>query len=248
MRRIIAAASIVALFACGEAGDHSAAGATDGAAGAAASSAQTASATDSTSAASRTPVEATRNILFLGTSLTAGLGVGADVAFPADIERRIEADGLPFHVTNAGISGETSAGGVRRIDWLLQNPVDVLVLELGANDGLRALDVDSMRKNLDDILRHTRAKYPDAAIVILGMEAPPNLGAPYTSRFHDVYPALARKYDASLVPFLLAGVAGDRTLNQEDGMHPNAQGHRIVADNVWKVLRPVLVSRAKAAS
>jgi acyl-CoA thioesterase-1 len=195
-------------------------------------------------AASRGDDVAYRAVVFLGTSLTAGYGVGADAAFPAVIAQRIRADSLPFRVINAGISGETSAGGLRRIDWLLQNPVDVLVLELGANDGLRGLDADSMRSNLRAILERTRSKYPDAAIVIAGMEAPPNLGAAYTSRFRDVYTDIADEFDATLVPFLLAGVAGVPALNQEDGIHPNVEGHRRVADNVWPVLRTVLDSLA----
>ena len=184
------------------------------------------------------------NVVFLGTSLTAGYGVGADAAFPALIAERIRADSLPFRVQNAGISGETSAGGLRRIDWLLQNPVDVLVLELGANDGLRALDTDSLRANLQAILERTRAKYPDAAILIAGMEAPPNLGAPYTARLRDVYADLADSFDAALIPFLLEGVAGVPRLNQDDGIHPSVEGHRMIADHVWPVLKPVLDSLA----
>jgi acyl-CoA thioesterase-1 len=187
-------------------------------------------------------------VVFLGTSLTAGYGVGADAAFPALIQQRIDDAGLPFVVSNAGISGETSAGGLRRIDWLLQRPVDVLVLELGANDGLRGLNVDSMEHNIDLILERTRRQYPQAAVVLLGMEAPPNLGSSYTAAFHNVFPELARKYDAALVAFLLAGVAGTPSLNQADGIHPNAAGHRIVADNVWSVLGPLLVRRARAPS
>jgi acyl-CoA thioesterase I len=235
MRRIIAVLSIAALFACSDA----APGADNG--GDAAAAAATAPDSNTLNAdLSAAP----RSIIFLGTSLTAGYGVGPDVAYPALIQQRITAEGLPFRVTNAGISGETSAGGLRRIDWLLQNPVDVLVLELGANDGLRGLDTDSLRQNLDLILARTRAKYPDAAIIMLGMEAPPNLGAAYTARFHDIYPDLARKYDATLVPFLLAGVAGNAALNQEDGIHPNQQGHRLLAANVWALLRPALLARA----
>jgi acyl-CoA thioesterase I len=229
MRRIIAILSTAALFAC-----------SDGA--------QQAERPSETAAASEpSPSDNTlarRNVVFLGTSLTAGYGVGPDVAFPALVQQRIDAEKLPFQVTNAGISGETSAGGLRRIDWLLQTPVDVLVLELGANDGLRALDTDSLQNNLDAILQRTRTKYPDAKIVILGMEAPPNLGAAYTRRFHDVYPTLAKKYDGALLPFLLEGVAGAPAMNQEDGIHPNQIGHRKAADNVWSVLGPVLRERA----
>lgn len=190
------------------------------------------------------PAAATRNILFVGTSLTAGYGVGDDVAWPAVIQQKIDSVGLPFRAVNAGISGETSAGGLRRIDWSLQTPTDVLVLELGANDGLRGLDPDAMRRNLDQILRRTRDRYPEAAMVLVGMEAPPNLGDAYTTRFRRVYVELARDYNAAYVPFLLDGVAGEAALNIDDGIHPNVQGHRIAAANVWPVLEPVLRQRA----
>ena len=195
-------------------------------------------------AAARPDDVAYGNVVFLGTCLTAGYGVGAVAAFPALVAEKIRADGLPFRVTNAGISGETSAGGLRRIDWLLQNPVDVLVLELGANDGLRALDTDSLRSNLEAILTRTRSKYPEAAIIIAGMEAPPNLGPDYTTRFRDVYADLADEFDAAFIPFLLEGVAGVPRLNQADGIHPNVEGHRLVADHVWPALKPVLDSMA----
>ncbi len=232
MRRIIAALATAALFGCSERPAPA-----DNAAN---------SAADATGNGGSASAVASTTVLFLGTSLTAGYGVGADAAFPALVQQRIDADSLPFTVSNAGISGETSAGGLRRIDWLLQNPVDVLVLELGANDGLRALNVDSLRSNLDIILERTREKYPDAAIIIAGMQAPPNLGPPYTARFQKVYPDLASKYDATLIPFLLNGVAGVPRLNQEDGIHPNPEGHRMIADSVWAVLRPVLVGRGRA--
>jgi acyl-CoA thioesterase I len=186
-----------------------------------------------------------RTILFVGTSLTAGFGVGDDVAWPAVIQQKVDSAGLPFRVANAGISGETSAGGLRRIDWSLQQPVDVLVLELGANDGLRGLDPDAMRRNLDEIMTRTRSRYPDAAIVLIGMEAPPNLGDAYTSRFRRVFVELARDHDAVLVPFFLDGVAGVPALNIDDGIHPNVEGHRLLARNVWPVLEPVLRERAR---
>lgn len=179
-------------------------------------------------------------ILFLGTSLTAGYGVGAEAAFPALLQQRIDSAGLPFRVVNAGLSGETSAGGLRRLDWSLQDSVAVLVLELGANDGLRGLPIEQMHANLDSILARTRARYPDAQLVIAGMEAPPNLGPAYTRAFRNVFTDLADEYDAALVPFLLTGVAGQAALNQEDGIHPTAEGHRIIADNVWMVLDSVL--------
>jgi acyl-CoA thioesterase I len=168
-------------------------------------------------------------VLFVGTSLTAGYGVGDDVAYPAVIQERIDDAGLPFRVVNAGISGETSAGGLRRIDWSLQQPVDVLVLELGANDGLRGLDPAAMRSNLDEILTRARARHPGRRHRHSGMEAPPNLGDDYTTAFRDVYSDLAAKYDAALVPFLLDGVAGEPSLNIADGIHPNEPGHRVLA-------------------
>jgi acyl-CoA thioesterase-1 len=181
-----------------------------------------------------------RTVLFVGTSLTAGYGVGADFAYPAVLQQMIDSAGLPFTVANAGISGETSAGGLRRIDWSLQQPADVLVLELGANDALRGLDTGQLHSNLDGILARARARNPDIAIVIVGMEAPPNLGDDYVRRFRAVYADLSDKYDAALVPFLLEGVAADPSLNMEDGIHPNIEGHRILARTVWGVVEPVL--------
>jgi acyl-CoA thioesterase I len=192
----------------------------------------------------RAPAADTRNVLVVGTSLTAGYGVGEHVAWPAVIQQKIDSAGLPYRVVNAGISGETSAGGLRRIDWSLQAPVDVLVLELGANDGLRGLDPDAMRRNIDEIMRRTRARYPGAAIVLLGMEAPPNLGDAYTARFRRAYVELARDHNAVLVPFFLEGVAGVPALNIEDGIHPSVEGHRVAARNVWPALEPVLRQRA----
>ncbi|MGH7504760.1 MAG: arylesterase [Longimicrobiales bacterium] len=186
------------------------------------------------------PGEHRAAVLFLGTSLTAGYGVGADAAFPALIQARIDAAGLPFRVVNAGLSGETSAGGLSRLAWSLQDSIAVLVLELGANDGLRGLPVEQMHDNLDAILGRTRERYPDVEIVITGMEAPPNMGGRYTRAFRSTFADLAREYDAALVPFLLEGVAAEPSLNQSDGIHPNRAGHRILADNVWAVLEPML--------
>jgi acyl-CoA thioesterase I len=184
-------------------------------------------------------------VLFVGTSLTAGYGLGESFAYPARLQERIDAAALPFRVVNAGISGETSAGGLSRIDWMLQRPVDVLVLELGANDGLRGLDVAAMRSNIDAIIRRTREAHPEADIVILGMEAPPNLGARYTARFRQTFGELAREHGAAYVPFLLEGVAGEPALNLDDGIHPNRQGHRLMAETVWAVLAGVLERRAR---
>lgn len=184
------------------------------------------------------------NVVFVGTSLTAGYGVGESVAYPARIQEMIDSVGLPFRVRNAGISGETSAAGLRRIDWTLQRPADVLVVELGANDGLRGLPVAQMRTNIDAILTRARATYPDISLVILGMEAPPNLGDDYTTAFRRVFTDLAAAHDAALVPFLLVGVATERAFNIEDGLHPNAEGHRLLARTVWPVLEPILRRRA----
>jgi acyl-CoA thioesterase-1 len=179
-------------------------------------------------------------ILFLGTSLTAGYGIGAEYAYPAVIQQKLDSADYPLRVINAGISGETSAGGLRRIDWSLQQPIEILVLELGANDGLRGLSIAAMRNNLEEIIEKTRQRYPEAAIVIAGMEAPPNLGAEYTRQFRATFSELAAKYDAALVPFLLAEVAAVPALNQDDGIHPNISGQKRVAENVWRVLHPII--------
>lgn len=179
-------------------------------------------------------------VLFFGTSLTAGLGLEPDEAYPALIQRKVDSAGLAFRVVNGGVSGETSAAGLRRIEWLLQQPVAVLVLELGANDALRGQDVAAARTNLQAIIDRTRARYPDVRVVVAGMEAPPNLGGRYTREFRDLFVDLARDNGAALIPFLLEGVGGVPELNQSDGIHPTAAGARVVADNVWRVLEPVL--------
>lgn len=182
-------------------------------------------------------------VLFLGTSLTAGYGLPSEEAFPALVQQRIDARSLSYDVVNAGVSGDTSAGGLRRLDWLLQRPIAVLVLELGANDMLRGLDVDALESNLRTILERTREAHPGARFVISGMQAAPNLGAGYARAFDGVYPRLARDYDATLIPFLLDGVAAVRRLNQPDGIHPTAEGHRILAETVWGALEPLLRDR-----
>jgi acyl-CoA thioesterase-1 len=184
-------------------------------------------------------------VLFLGTSLTAGMGLSADEAYPALIQAKIDSAGLGFRVVNAGVSGETSAGGLRRIDWLLRQPVAVLVLELGANDMLRGQDIPAMRANLQEIIDHTKAAHPEARIVIAGMKAAPNLGEPYVDEFEAVFLELAEANGAVLIPFLLEGVAGIPELNQPDGNHPTAEGQAIVAENVWAVLEPVLHDLAR---
>jgi acyl-CoA thioesterase-1 len=179
-------------------------------------------------------------IVFLGTSLTAGLGLDPDQAFPALIQRKVDAEGLRFEVVNAGVSGETSAGASRRIDWLLRQPVAVVVIETGANDGLRGLEVDSLRSNIQAIIDQARRQSPKPAIVLVGMRAPPNLGSTYSGRFERVFPELAKENDLPLVPFLLEGVAGRTSLNQSDMIHPTAEGQRRMAETVWAVLEPLL--------
>ncbi|HYE94684.1 MAG TPA: arylesterase [Rubricoccaceae bacterium] len=182
-------------------------------------------------------------VVFFGNSLTAGYGLAdPDVeAFPARIEEKAEAAGLPVRVVNAGVSGETSAGGLRRVDWVLDgDEPDVFVLELGANDGLRGLDPAAMQANLEGILEKVRAKHPEARLVVAGMEAPPNYGLDYTARFRAVFPAVARRFDAALIPFLLEGVGGVRSLNQGDRVHPTAEGHRRMAETAWRTLAPIL--------
>jgi acyl-CoA thioesterase I len=184
-------------------------------------------------------------ILFLGTSLTAGLGLDPDSAYPQRVQRRIEAAGLPYVVTNAGVSGETSAGLLRRLDWVLQQPADVIVVETGANDGLRGQSVEATRATIAQILDRIRRERPDARVVLAQMEAPPNFGAWYTEAFHAMYPALATEKGVTLLPFLLEGVAGHPSLNQADGIHPNDAGERLVAETVWKGIEPVLRGRAR---
>lgn len=179
-------------------------------------------------------------VLCFGTSLTAGLGLAPEEAFPALLQRKADSAGLGFRVVNAGVSGETAAAGLRRIDWLLQQPISVLLLELGANDALRGQDLADAKRNLQAIIDRTRARYPAVRVVVAGMEAPPNLGPRYTREFRDLFRDLARENLAVLIPFLLEGVAGQAELNQTDGIHPTAAGARIVADRVWKTLEPVL--------
>jgi acyl-CoA thioesterase-1 len=185
----------------------------------------------------------TRTLVFLGDSLTAGLGVQAGEAFPALIAQKIRAAGLPFQIENAGLSGDTSAGALRRIDWLLQRPIDVLVIELGGNDGLRGLPIKLLKANLQAIIDKAKTGNPAVKIVLTGMQIPPNLGAEYAANFASIYAELARENNAVLIPFLLEGVGGHRELNQSDMIHPTAAGHRIVADLVWRTLEPILRGR-----
>src|ERR671916_207822 len=187
-----------------------------------------------------------RTILFVGTSITAGLGLEPDSAYPQLIDRKLDSLRLPYDAVNAGVSGETSAGLLRRIDWLLREPFDVVVVETGANDGLRGTPVATVRANIQQVIDRIKAARPNAAIVLVQMEALPNFGEQYTSEFRSMFPELARRNGLVLLPFLLDGVAGHRELNQPDGIHPNMAGERIVADNVWRALRPVLERRPVA--
>jgi acyl-CoA thioesterase I len=179
-------------------------------------------------------------ILFLGDSITAGFGLDPAEAFPALIQQKIDARRWSFQVVNAGQSGDTSAGGLGRLDWLLKNRVDVLVLELGANDGLRGLPVETTRTNLQAIIERTKHKYPEAKVILAGMKVPPNMGGDYGRKFEAVFADLAKKNNAPLIPFILEGVGGVRELNLADGIHPTAKGQEMVAANVWKVLEPLL--------
>jgi acyl-CoA thioesterase I len=180
----------------------------------------------------------TPRIVFLGDSLTAGLGLPSSHSYPALIGKKLKENGYEYEIVNAGVSGDTSAGGVRRLDWSLEGDVRVLVLALGANDGLRGLPTSDMKKNLEAVLQ--RAKARNIPVVLAGMEAPPNNGPDYTRAFREVYAQLARDYSVRFVPFLLLGVAGNASLNQADGIHPNARGAEIVADLIWAELEPLL--------
>jgi acyl-CoA thioesterase-1 len=183
-----------------------------------------------------------KTVLFFGDSLTAGLGLEdpSVQAFPALIQKKIDAAGLPWRVVNAGLSGETSAGGLRRVDWILRQRVEVFVLELGGNDGLRGLAPETTRANLQAIIDRVREKSPATKIVLAGIAAPPNMGADFTRAFAAIFPELAKTNGVTLIPFLLEGVGGRPELNQADGIHPNVQGHAIVAETVWTVLKPLL--------
>lgn len=181
-----------------------------------------------------------RVIVVLGDSLTAGYGLDRAQAYPTLLQQRINAAGWNFTVFNAGQSGDTTAGGLRRIDWLLQRRIDVLILALGANDGLRGIDLNVTKSNLQTMIDRAKGKYPNIRIVLAGMAMPPNMGKDYVSRFQAVYSELAETNQVSLIPFLLEGVAGRPDSNQDDMMHPTAEGQKVVADNVWRVLQPLL--------
>jgi len=229
-------AALLALVATGCAGDGGKAKpatqangpATAAAARADAPGAQGDSTTDASASGER-PV-----ILFLGTSLTAGLGLDPDSAYPARIQRKADSAGMRFEVVNAGVSGETSAGLLRRLEWVLRRPAAVIVVETGANDGLRGQPVSSTKATIGKILDRIHAEQPNAKVLLVQMEAPTNLGERYTRAFHDMYPALVREHGVTLLPFLLERVAGIPSLNQADGIHPNNQGEAMVAENVWR--------------
>jgi acyl-CoA thioesterase-1 len=235
LRRLLLGLALVSFVACGHEGRE---------AGQAGSSAPATSQAPATSPApAAVPVAAPRpRVVVLGDSLTAGLGLAPNESYPARLQQRLDAAGLNFEVVNAGVSGDTSAGGVRRLDWSLDGDVRVLILELGANDGLRGLPVSEMTQNLSTIIE--RAKARGIKVLLCGMEAPPNFGASYTREFHFAFPDLAKKYQLPFVPFLLAGVAGLSDLNQADGIHPNVEGARKVADTVWVTLKPMLDAHA----
>ena len=187
-----------------------------------------------------TTVARKKAIVFFGNSLTAGYGLTPEQAFPALIQKKIDSLGLAYQVVNAGVSGETSSGGKTRIDWILRQPVDIFVLELGANDGLRGIPLSTTRQNLQDIIDSVKAKHSNAKILLAGMQVPPNMGQEYTTQFREMFPDLAKKNSVALIPFLLEAVGGEASLNQPDGIHPNAKGSRIVTENVWKELVKLL--------
>ena len=197
------------------------------------------SAAETASNASGT-LPADKSLVVLGDSLSAGFGVDLSEAWPARIQEKIREAGLPWKLVNAGLSGDTSAGGLRRLDWILRRPVDALLLELGSNDGLRGLPLEATRTNLQTVIERTRAKYPNVRVVLAGMKMPENLGEAYTRQFETLYRDLAETNKVALIPFLLDGVGGRAELNLPDQIHPNVEGHRRVATNVWKVLQPVL--------
>lgn len=182
--------------------------------------------------------QARKRVVFLGDSLTAGLGLASDRSFPSVIGSKLKERGLDYEIVNAGVSGDTSAGGLRRLEWSLEGDVRLLVVALGANDGLRGLSTVELKKNLAAVLDHARAR--NVPVILAGMEAPPNYGPDYTRDFRKVYEELAAEYQVRFIPFLLQGVAGEASLNQPDGIHPNVRGAEIVADLVWKELEPEL--------
>ncbi len=192
-------------------------------------------------AENKSPKKEVKTILFFGNSLTAGYGLeDSEGAFPALIQKKADLAGLGYKVINGGLSGETTAGGLSRIDWLLKQKIDVFVLELGANDGLRGIDPATSQKNLDAIVNKVKEKYPEVKPVMLGMEVPPNMGDGYVRKFRLIFRQISVKHQMVFIPFLLEGVAGNVKLNLKDGIHPTAEGYKIVAETVWKKLEPIL--------
>jgi len=196
--------------------------------------------TESTTRTDTAPAESAPRILFLGDSITAGYGLDPGMAFPSLIQARLDSLGYDYEVVNGGLSGETTAGGLRRIDWLLQKDADVLVVELGGNDGLRGFPPEVTQRNLIDIIRRARELQPDVRIILGGLKMPPNMGSAYTSSYEDLFESVAVDMDVELIPFILEGVGGVPENNLPDGIHPNAEGHRILAETVWDALKPLL--------
>lgn len=194
-------------------------------------------------APTKTTATTKKNILFFGNSLTAGYGLddASTTGFVGLTQQKIDALNLPYRCVNAGLSGETTAGGNSRIEWVIeQQPVDIFILELGGNDALRGLKTEESERNLQEILDKVKKKYPSVKIVLSGMEAPRNMGKTYTTAFHTIYSTLAKRNDIALIPFVLEGVGGIAELNQKDGIHPTAAGNKIIAETIWKVLKPLL--------
>lgn len=241
MNRSLSLLLVLATFACSPAESPEA---VDGARAPARSGVTDAGASDSTMVVpteAMVPLDSRPVVVFLGTSLTAGLGLEREAdTYVSVLEQMADSAGKPFRAVNAGVSGDTSAGGLRRLDWLLRTPLDVLVVELGANDGLRGQDPGALEANLTEVIRRTRKTWPEARFVVAGMEAPPNMGDRYTADFRAVFPAVAQAEGAALIPFLLDGVAGVPELNQDDRIHPTPEGHRRVARNVWPMLERIL--------
>jgi acyl-CoA thioesterase I len=232
-------ATVIAVLACGSSGSEESprnpAEAKNNMSVAKGREAATAKSTDVAANVAGAPV-----ILFFGTSLTAGYGLEPDQAFPSLIQKKAQDDGVPIKAINAGLSGETTAGAARRIDWVLRTPADLVVIEAGANDALRGLSPDAAKANLEQVIATIRKKQPQAKIALVQMEAPPNYGASYTQRFRSIYRDISRKENIPLIPFLLNNVAGISRYNQADGVHPNLAGEKIVADNVWQALKPLV--------
>lgn len=184
-------------------------------------------------------------ILFYGNSLTAAYGLDTKEGFPNKIQQRLDSLGLAYNVINSGLSGETTSGGLNRLDWVLNQPVDIFVLELGANDGLRGIPISETMNNLQRMIDMVKKKNPETLIILAGMQIPPNMGEDYTAQFKEMYPALAESNNILLIPFLLEGVAGIPSLNLEDGIHPTAEGQKIVANNVWEILKTIVLPLQK---